>query len=278
MDYAHARHAGNFGDVFKHVALIAVLEALREDASPLSYVESHAGDGLYQLGSNGEWTAGAQKLWPARGAKVGDADVLDRYVSLVTRWSRPGAEKPEKYPGSPLVAQALLRPQDRLVLYDIEPNVTRVLRTSLGDEARAEVRLGDGLASLPAAVEGEKGRRVLALVDPPYTQRAEWDATAQAVCAARSAAPKAAFLIWYPIKALTRPRALLKMLTDGGVHGTVVELISVPLRLKRDKLSGSGVVLVNAPERATATLLASLVRLGPALMTQGEWSANQIGF
>lgn len=280
MDYAHARHAGNSGDVFKHVVLVAVLEALLEDAAPLTYVESHAGDGLYLLGSTGEWSAGVQRLWPSPSAPANpdSKGLVERYVALVTRWSPPGSTRPEKYPGSPLVAQALLRPKDRLILHDIEPGVARALSQSLGDDKRAEVRHGDGLAALPETVSAEPTRRVLALVDPPYTQRAEWDATARAVSAARSAAPKATFIVWYPIKALTRPRALLSMLTEGGVHGTAVELISTPLRLKRDKLSGSGVVLVNVPEDATAAILASLVRLGPALMTHGEWSAQQIGF
>jgi len=280
MDYAHARHAGNSGDVFKHVALVAVLEALTEDALPLTYVESHAGDGLYVLGSTGEWSAGAQRLWPdprKPPSSSGDA-LVDRYVALATRWSRPGAERPEKYPGSPLVAQTLLRPLDRLVLHDIEPSVAKTLEGTLAGDVRVRVVLGDGLTALPDAVRAEKGRRPLVLVDPPYTQRAEWDATARAVSQAMEASPKAALIVWYPIKALTRPRALLSMLTEGGVHGTAVELITTPLRLKRDKLAGSGVVLVNVPERATARLLASLVRLGPALMTHGEWSAQQIGF
>ena len=100
----------------------------------------------------------------------------------------------------------------------------------------------------------------------------------RALRAARSAAPDAIFLVWYPIKALTRPRALLSMLTEGGLHGTAVELISTPLRLKRDKLAGSGVFLLGVPERAVRELLSSLARLGPALMTHGEWSAQQIGF
>ena len=62
MDYAHARHAGNAGDVFKHVALIALLEAMVRDPAPLTYVETHAGDGLYPLGSAGEWGDGAMRV------------------------------------------------------------------------------------------------------------------------------------------------------------------------------------------------------------------------
>ena len=65
MDYAHARHAGNAGDVLKHVALVALIEAMLGDPAPLTYVETHAGDGLYPLGSAGEWGDGVLRVWSA---------------------------------------------------------------------------------------------------------------------------------------------------------------------------------------------------------------------
>lgn len=276
-DYAHARHAGNVGDVFKHVALMAVLDALREDPAPLLYVESHAGDGMYPLGSAGEWGAGVQRLWPLAG-KGASGDLLERYASLVSGFSPAGAAKPERYPGSPLIAQALLRPQDRLVLHDIDPRSVESLRAALGNEPRAEVRQADGFEALPAAVAEAKGQRVIALVDPAYSEKAQWITTAQVVSAARQKASGAAIVIWYPIKALTRPRMLLSSLVEGGVHGVLVELLATPLRLKRDRLAGSGVAFIGVPERAISELCALLVRLGPAVMTHGEWSAQQIGF
>ena len=298
MDYAHARHAGNVGDVFKHLALVGLLEELARDAGPLRYVETHAADGLFPLGSAGEWGAGIQSLWDVEGA-----DLLARYVALVRRWSAVEARRPGKYPGSPLLAQALLRPQDSLLLHEIDAQSAGVLRRSLGDDARADVREADGLAALPDAVAASPDAAALAgalaaspdaaaassdalagadrsfaLVDAPYTEKGEWAAVARAVVAARARAPQAVLAIWYPIKALTRPRGLLAALVEGGVHGTVVELLSTPLRLKREKLNGSGMIFSGAPSAAIASLCASLVRLGPLVATHGEWSATQIGF
>ena len=279
MDYAHARHAGNVGDAFKHLALVALLEELVRDPAPLRYVETHAADGLFPLGSAGEWGAGIQALWDVEGA-----DVLARYVALVRRWSGAEARRPGKYPGSPLLAQALLRPQDSLLLHELEPQSAGVLRRSLTGDARPsagqprfEVHETDGFAPLPGALATAEGRAV-ALVDPPYTEKGEWAQAARAVIAARAAAPQAAIAIWYPIKALTRPRGLLAALVEGGVHGTVVELISTPLRLKREKLNGSGMIFTGAPPAAVSALCAALVRLGPLVATHGEWSATQIGF
>jgi 23S rRNA (adenine2030-N6)-methyltransferase len=259
MDYAHARHAGNAGDVFKHVALVALVLELVRDAEPLLYLETHAGDGIYPLGSAGEWGDGVQRVWTAR------AGLLGKYAEIVRGFSQEGAARPEVFPGSPLIARKLLRAQDRMLLHEIDAQAASVLRRAAPD---AEVRESDGLAALPA--EG----RALVLVDPPYAQKQEWTAAARALARDKNAA----LALWYPIKALTRPRGLIAQLAKEGVHGTAVELHWTPLRLKRERLNGSGMIFVNAPRAAVAAFCASLPDLGPALQTHGEWGAVQIGF
>lgn len=279
--YAHARHAGNSGDVFKHVALAALLGALTEARL---YVESHAGDGLFTLGSVGEWGAGIARLW-AEPAPAGPPDAVDRWLSAVRAFSRPGAARPERYPGSPLIARALLPRGARLLLHERSPQSAQVLRRVAaapdgGPVAANDVQVveGDGFEGLPGALASAQGAAAAALVDPPYADKAEWDAAARAVAEARRASPQAALLLWYPIKALTRPRALLAQLARLGVHGTAVELIATPLRLKRERLNGSGVIFAGAPTQAVRELCGALPRLGPLLATHGEWSAAQIGF
>jgi 23S rRNA (adenine2030-N6)-methyltransferase len=261
MDYAHARHAGNAGDVLKHVALIAVLEAMVRDPSPLTYVETHAGDGLYPLGSAGEWGDGVLRVWDAREGLVG------RYAEIVRRCSEPGAARPASVPGSPLVADALLRPHDRMVLHEIDPRSAAVLRRTL---PRAEVSESDGLAALPRLGSA----RTLALIDPPYAGKQEWTDAARAV----EKIPGTPVALWYPVKALTRPRALIQELAKLGVHGTAVELHWTPLRLKRDRLNGAGLILARIPPAAVSAVCAVLPELGAALQTHGEWGAVEIGF
>ena len=260
-DYAHARHAGNAGDVFKHVALLAVLEELTRDPAPLLYLETHAGDGRYPLGSAGEWGAGALRVWGARDGLVG------RYASRVRELSPQGAQRPEAVPGSPLLASRLLRAQDRMLLHEIDPQSASVLRRSVPG---AEVRIADGLAALRSAVEG----RAFVLIDPPYAQKQEW------TDAARAAAGLAgvALALWYPVKALTRPRALLVELARLGVHGTAVELYWTPLRLKRDRLNGCGMIFKDLPLAAVSAVCSTLPELGAALQTHGEWGSAAIGF
>src|SRR5439155_4556438 len=97
----------------------------------------------------------------------------------------------------------------------------------------------DGFAGAARALAEAGGKRALALVDPPYSEKAEWAKTAATAAALYRDAPSAALLVWYPIKAMTRPVALLNALAEGGAHGTAVELVATPLRLRREKLNGA---------------------------------------
>lgn len=51
LGYRHAFHAGNFADVFKHALLVQIIFALRAKAKPFCVIDTHAGAGLYDLGS-----------------------------------------------------------------------------------------------------------------------------------------------------------------------------------------------------------------------------------
>jgi 23S rRNA A2030 N6-methylase RlmJ len=90
--------------------------------------------------------------------------------------------------------------------------------------------------------------------------------------------PEATVLLWYPVRAMTRPVALLNALAGAGVHGTAVELIATPLRLKREKLNGSGVLLLRPPDPAVRALCADLPDLGQRLAARGEWTSRLLGF
>src|SRR6185295_11082878 len=110
MNYRHAYHAGNFADVLKHASLVAVLTHLSKKETPFAVIDTHGGRGLYDLTSGeaektGEAEEGIGRLLP-KGALPG---VVARYCEIVRSFGE------RRYPGSPLIAAKLLRPQDRLV-------------------------------------------------------------------------------------------------------------------------------------------------------------------
>ena len=100
LSYQHAYHAGNAADVQKHALLAWMLDHLTQKAKPLSYIETHAGRGLYDLGSDlsvktGEAAAGVAVL-ETRFAP--DHPYRRRLAEVRARYGAAA------YPGSPLIA------------------------------------------------------------------------------------------------------------------------------------------------------------------------------
>src|SRR6187402_865416 len=115
FSYRHGFHAGNHADVLKHMVLIAVLKHLTAKPTALTVVDTHAGAGLYRLdsdfaGTSGEAADGYLKLAASPLAAEASPLVAD-YLALVAGFNPSG--KPKIYPGSPFVAQALLRDEAR---------------------------------------------------------------------------------------------------------------------------------------------------------------------
>ena len=154
MHYRHAYHAGNFADVHKHVVLVGLLQALSRKDSPWCYLETHAGAGLYDLAgaaanATAEWQDGIAQL-----ALDGESpEPLAAYLAAVRALNAPGAPL-KTYPGSPALAQTLLRDKDRLLLCENVPAVFDELKTLLAREPQATLHQRDGYeahALLPPA-------------------------------------------------------------------------------------------------------------------------------
>lgn len=277
-DYRHRFHAGNVGDVWKHCLLVEVLRRARAAGPPVVYVESHAGEGAYALGPTGEWTEGIGRLWPeevgAGGALDAEGDAVTRYVALC-RTLGTGTTRPERYPGSPALARAVLGPQATLALWERDAEACERLAASLAASSTTRVICGDGLAALPEAIRDAEARSdtVVALIDPPFTQKPDWTVVPEALIAAATSARHATILLWYPVKSLTRPNAMIARCKAAGVSATVAELITTPLEHQRQRLNGSGVVLVRPPAGTLEAVAAAAPTLGARCATRaGAWS------
>jgi 23S rRNA (adenine2030-N6)-methyltransferase len=276
-DYSHSFHAGNVGDVWKHCVLLSCLDALRGHG-PLVYIETHAGGGCYALGPTGEWTEGLGKLLGWARAELPAAAL--RYLEGVSQAQSVAGAAERVYPGSPLLALARLARGDRALLWELQDQTRAALSAVMAGDQRVTVEGGDGLAALVGALRRLPARgEVFVLIDPPYVAKSEWQEVPAALEAAWRARPSARFLLWYPIKSLSRPEAMLRALRAAAVPAAAIELITTPLDLRRNRLNGSGVLLINPPPGVLVEVAAVVPVIGAACATHdGRWQSRALAW
>src|SRR6267154_1952455 len=128
----------------------------------------HTGD---EARRGGEWLTGIARVMQARFSE-NTLPLLAPYLDIIRAFN-PQREL-QAYPGSPLIARALLRPQDRLTACEIEPNARKQLIDALRRDTQARVVDLDGWTALPAFVPPNE-RRGLVLIDPSFEQKDEFD-------------------------------------------------------------------------------------------------------
>jgi 23S rRNA (adenine2030-N6)-methyltransferase len=249
MNYRHAFHAGNFADVHKHAVLAWILAYLRGKPAPFRVIDTHAGDGRYDLFSReasrgAEWRQGIEPIWKRRAQGLATHEFLAPYLDVVSRFN-PGGEL-RIYPGSPLICASLLRPQDRLIACELEPRSAAALAAALRGDRRAKVVAIDGWTALGAYVP-PKERRGLVLVDPPFEDPDEFARLADRLAGAHRKWPGGIYILWYPIKERKQPDALARHVRRfAGAKMLRSELMLREAR-RQGGLLGSGLVVINPP-------------------------------
>ncbi|HEU4663348.1 MAG TPA: 23S rRNA (adenine(2030)-N(6))-methyltransferase RlmJ [Dokdonella sp.] len=249
MNYRHGFHAGNFADVFKHAALIGLFDALQAKPAPLCYFDTHAGRALYDLHGEQarrtqEHAGGIQRVLGAAGLPR----ALQRYVDLVQAFQPASAAGIAFYPGSPLIAQRLLRDDDRAILCELHEEEAAALRLALGADARFAIHQRDGYAAMKALLPPAQ-KRGLVLVDPPFeAQGAEFERITDALANAWTRWPSATYAIWYPIKLRETIVPFHRWLRE---HAGRADVLVAELLLHPDnsglRLNGCGLAIVNPP-------------------------------
>jgi 23S rRNA (adenine2030-N6)-methyltransferase len=266
MKYRHSFHAGNFADVHKHVALLALLRAMQRKDKGFLYLDTHAGRGAYDLSS------------PAAEARAGvgrfqetpvTAEELRAYAAALAQL-RVTFKHRHFYGGSPLLAVQALRSQDRAVLIELLGTEVHLLQESVAAlatarGANARVERGDGLQRLKAYLPPPE-RRGLTFIDPPYEEtQADFAAVTAALAEALRRFPTGVAMAWYPIKEQRQTRAW---------HAVVARTLAAPLLLSelwlfprdsRVALNGSGLLILNPPHRVLERMQLWLPELVAAL-------------
>lgn len=253
MNYRHAFHAGNFADVIKHIVLVRMLTYLQDKQAAFRVIDTHAGAGLYDLTSSeaqrgGEWLTGIARLMQARLSDQA-LPLIAPYLDIVRAFNPRGELK--AYPGSPLIARALLRPQDRLTACEIEPVARKQLIDALRRDAQARVVDLDGWTALPAFVPPNE-RRGLVLIDPPFEAKDEFERLARAFAEAYAKWPTGAYLLWYPVKSRRATDELARSVAAAAASsrpaGKCLRLeFSVAPQEADAGLVSTGLLIVNPP-------------------------------
>ena len=258
MNYRHVFHAGNFADVFKHALLARVLTYLMRKESPLRYLDTHAGAGLYEIAAGdalrtGEWRDGVGRILTA--------EIPAPVRDLLAPWIRAAGLAQDTaarvYPGSPVLAQRLLRTQDKLVLCELHERDVKALTRAIGRDRRVKTLHMDGYMALNAFVPPVE-RRGLVLIDPPFEAPEEFAQLAAALELAWRKWPTGIYMAWYPGKDAAAVAGFRRQLAQGPIRRILCIECDVGKPVADAPLTGSGLIVINPPHmlEAEARLLA----------------------
>lgn len=254
LSYRHGFHAGNHADVIKHVLLVQLARYLGQKDKPFWFIDTHAGAGRYALDSAqasklAEHREGIGRLWQRRDLPAAVAE----YVELVRRFNPDG--RLQTYPGSPALALATMRADDRLRLYELHSRDVLRLRENFAAHAKQViVEAVDGFSALKALLPPPP-RRALVLIDPAYEEKHDYQRVIHALRDCLQRFPGGTYLLWYPqltrLEAHDLPPRLKRLPASNWLH--------VALRVRTPDVDGfgmhgSGLFVINPPWTLQGTL------------------------
>jgi 23S rRNA (adenine2030-N6)-methyltransferase len=240
LSYQHHFHAGNLADVQKHALLAWTLAYLTQKDKPLTYIETHAGRGLYDLQSDHAQKTGeaAQGIARAEALFAKDHPYRQRLGEIRARFG------PSAYPGSPMIAALSLRDGDTLHLAELHPTEVQALRQTLGPW-RAHIYARDGF-ELAMAICPPTPRRGLMLIDPSYEVKADYDAIPKHIAQIARKWNVGIIALWYPLLINGAHGPMLAQLAQAFPDALRCELPFPPVRAGH-KMTGTGMFIINPP-------------------------------
>ncbi|MBV1776726.1 23S rRNA (adenine(2030)-N(6))-methyltransferase RlmJ [Burkholderiaceae bacterium DAT-1] len=262
LSYRHAFHAGNHADVLKHLVETMLLDYLNQKDKPWWYIDTHSGAGFYSLeegfaSKKAEYREGIARLWHANDLPA----ALARYVNLIKSFNPDGQLR--FYPGSPMVAERLMRDEDRVRLFELHPADFELLEDNVCHLRKmAIVQKADGFAGLKAFLPPPP-RRALVLIDPPYEVKEDYHTVEKTLKDALTRFATGTYAVWYPClqrhDSQQLPEKLKQLPIDSWLH--------VALHVQHPSadgfgMHGSGMFVINPPW----TLHAALQEIMPVLV------------
>ncbi len=245
FSYRHAYHAGNFADVVKHVTLTLLLQSLQRKETAFCFLDTHAGIGRYDLHwdqaqQTGEYRDGISLIWEASDPPA----VVQAYLQAVHALNR--GDRLRYYPGSPRIARHLLRPQDRMVLGELNPYDHAMLDKEFAGDRQVRVHQQDAYQSIKAFLP-PKERRGLVLIDPAFELKDEYRRLASGLKEGHRRWPTGIYAVWYPVMSHTLTKRFKDNIAASGIRKILCAELTVCAETDLNRMHGSGMLIINPP-------------------------------
>ncbi|HFF4309167.1 TPA: 23S rRNA (adenine(2030)-N(6))-methyltransferase RlmJ [Vibrio cholerae O1] len=245
LSYRHSFHAGNHADVLKHIVQSLILNSLQQKEKPFVYHDTHSGVGRYDLThewseKTGEYKQGIARIWQQDNIPA----ELDSYLDTIRQLNQ--GETLRYYPGSPRVARAHLREQDRMVLTELHPSDYPLLEQEFHRDRQVSIYKEDGFARLKASLPPQE-RRGLVLIDPPYELAKEYRDVVRAIAQSYKRWATGIYAIWYPVV----NRCDIDDMLEGLQGLEIRKILQIELGVAPDTnergMTASGMIVINPP-------------------------------
>jgi len=255
FSYRHAFHAGSHADILKHLTLIHLVEYLQEKPGALTIVDTHAGAGIYSLKDgfaavSKEAEGGILRLLKFIEAGNPTVESVKKYLALIQAENIEG--ELTTYPGSPFILARLLRPQDRLKLFELHPKEIDILRHNINELTQVkqiDVYAEDSFARLKGLLP-PPSRRGLVLIDPSYEDKQDYRYLEVAMEEALQRFATGCYAIWYPMLSRRESAALpdrMKKLAASHTRSWLHVELRVENAPGERRLQASGMFIINPP-------------------------------
>ncbi|KGQ42306.1 ribosomal RNA large subunit methyltransferase J [Gallibacterium anatis] len=276
LSYRHSFHAGNFADVLKHIVQLLIIESLQQKEKGFLYLDTHAGAGLYSLQSfeaekTAEFEQGVGYLWQRQDLPKTVKYYLDQVAKVNSQ------QKLRFYPGSPLLAANLLRPQDRAILTELHPCDYPLLRKNIQPYKNVQVKRDDGFQQLKAVLP-PKERRGFILIDPPYELKEDYQLVVDTIVEGYKRFATGTYAIWYPVVLRQQIKKMVRALEETQIR----KILQIELGIRPDTaqrgMTASGMIVINPPWKLEAQMKAILPYLTNVLAPEGtgHWELHWI--
>lgn len=273
FSYRHAFHAGNHADVLKHLILLECISHLTKKDVGITFIDSHAGAGLYSLTEgfatvSNEANAGIKRLLNVDQKTGFQSRAIRDYLNAIKSFNQQ--TELSIYPGSPALIGKKLRPQDNLKLFELHPSDITLLEMnikSLHIARQTQIKTADGFSGIKAFLPPPT-RRACVLLDPSYEDKRDYIHVIDAVKDGLKRLASGVFLIWYPYLSRIDSQELPNKLKQLEIQGKPIQWLHAELNvdsLSSAGLSTSGMFVINPPWTLNKTLEESLPELVSAL-------------